>query len=112
MDSHSTAGSYTPSQDSCKVNASVYTSPAPVTDVLNEFSGMLLSSTFLLIYTAMIVPVQICMWNYEDPCNMFPTLYFDVFVDAFFMVQTHLIRKMLLIFLIVTSALFSQILSG
>ncbi len=48
---------------------------------------MLLSSTVLLIYTAVIVPVQICMWNYDDPCNMFPTLYFDVFVDAFFMVK-------------------------
>ena len=43
-------------------------------------------SAMLLIYTAVIVPVQICMWNYDDPCNMFPTLFFDVFVDAFFMV--------------------------
>jgi hypothetical protein len=48
---------------------------------------MLLSSTLVLIYTAVIVPVQICMWNYDDPCDMFPTLFFDVFVDAFFMVS-------------------------
>ena len=47
---------------------------------------MLLTSAWLLVYTAMIVPIQICMWNYDDPCNMFPTLYFDVFVDLFFMV--------------------------
>ncbi len=51
------------------------------------FAGMLLSSTFFLIYTAMIVPVQICMWNYDDPCIMFPTLFFDVIVDSFFMVR-------------------------
>ena len=47
---------------------------------------MLLTSAWLLVYTAMVVPIQICMWNYDDPCNMFPTLYFDVFVDIFFMV--------------------------
>ena len=49
--------------------------------------GMLLTSAVLLVYTAMIVPIQICMWNYDDPCNMFPTLFFDVFVDIFFMVR-------------------------
>ena len=48
---------------------------------------MLLTSAWLLVYTAMVVPIQICMWNYDDPCNMFPTLYFDVFVDIFFMVH-------------------------
>jgi hypothetical protein len=53
---------------------------------------MLLSSTFLLIYTAVIVPVQICMWNYDDPCNAFPMLFFDVFVDAFFMVDYKSVR--------------------
>ena len=45
-----------------------------------------MSSTVLLLYTAVIVPVQICMWNYDDPCNKFPTLPFDVIVDCFFMV--------------------------
>ena len=29
---------------------------------------------------------QICIWDYSDPCNVFPTLYFDVFVDSFFLV--------------------------
>ena len=48
---------------------------------------MLLTSAWLLVYTAMVVPIQLCMWNYDDPCNMFPTLYFDVFVDIFFMVH-------------------------
>ncbi len=41
----------------------------------------------LLLYTAVVVPVQICMWDYDDPCNAFPTLRIDVFVDAFFMVR-------------------------
>ncbi len=43
-------------------------------------------SGLLLIYTAVVAPVQICLWSYEDPCNMFPTLYFDVAVDSFFLV--------------------------
>ena len=37
-----------------------------------------------LPYTAVIVPVQICLWDYSNSCNKFPTLYFDVLVDAFF----------------------------
>ena len=32
---------------------------------------------------------QICFWSYDDPCNVFPTLFFDVFVDAFFVVPPH-----------------------
>ena len=47
---------------------------------------MLFCSAALLLYTAVVVPVQICLWTYEDPCTSFPTLYFDVMVDAFFMV--------------------------
>ena len=47
---------------------------------------MLFMSAFLLLYTSVIVPVQICLWNYDDPCNNFPTLFFDVFVDCFFLV--------------------------
>ena len=43
-------------------------------------------SGILLLYTALISPVQICMWNYDDPCKTFPTLRFDIFVDCFFMV--------------------------
>ena len=48
---------------------------------------MLFLSGFLLSYTAVIVPVQICLWNYDDPCNIFPTLFFDVIVDSFFLVM-------------------------
>ena len=50
------------------------------------FAVMLLLSGMLLFYTAAIVPVQICMWNYDDPCNIFPTLHFDIIVDTFFLV--------------------------
>ena len=49
-------------------------------------AGMLFMSGTLLFYTAMVVPVQIFMWDYSDVCNKFPTLYFDVMVDFFFMV--------------------------
>ena len=41
----------------------------------------------LLIYSSIIIPVQLCLWNYDDPCIMFPTLYFDVIVDSFFLVR-------------------------
>jgi len=48
---------------------------------------MLFLSGFLLFYTAIIVPVQICLWSYDDPCNAFATLNFDVIVDTFFLVE-------------------------
>mmetsp|Transcript_53366 Transcript_53366/g.111374 ORF Transcript_53366/g.111374 Transcript_53366/m.111374 type:complete len:210 (+) Transcript_53366:1654-2283(+) len=47
---------------------------------------ILLLSGSLLFYTAIIVPVQLCLWNYDDPCSAFTTLYFDVFVHSFFLV--------------------------
>ena len=50
------------------------------------FPGQVLLSVLLLLYTTAIVPFQICFWNYDDPCHAFPTLYFDVIVDCFFMV--------------------------
>jgi hypothetical protein len=50
-------------------------------------TGMLFSSGILLFYTAIVVPVQIFLWDYSDSCNMFPTLYFDILVDLFFMVS-------------------------
>ncbi len=49
---------------------------------------MLFVSAILLLYSAAVVPFQICMWDYSDPCNIFPTLQFDMFVDSFFMVPT------------------------
>ena len=57
------------------------------------FAAMLFLSGLLLFYTAIIVPVQIFLWDYSDPCITFPTLYFDVLVDIFFMVSAaHLPR--------------------
>ncbi len=29
----------------------------------------MLVKTILLVYTAIIIPVQICLWNYDDSCN-------------------------------------------
>ena len=51
---------------------------------------MLFLSGLLLFYTAIIVPVQLCLWSYDDPCNAFTTLYFDVLVDSFFLVIRNL----------------------
>ena len=51
------------------------------------FAGLLFTSGALLFYTAMVAPVQIFLWDYADPCNKFPSLYFDVVVDIFFMVR-------------------------
>jgi hypothetical protein len=48
---------------------------------------LFLSGT-LLLYTAIIAPAQIFLWEFkEDECNVFPTLYFDIFVDMFFLVS-------------------------
>jgi hypothetical protein len=52
---------------------------------------MLFFSGTLLFYTAIIVPVQICLWSYDDPCNAFTTLNFDVVVDTFFLVNESLL---------------------
>ncbi len=48
---------------------------------------MLVLSAIFLLYTAVIVPIQICLWTNDDPCTIFPTLFFDVIVDVFFMVS-------------------------
>jgi hypothetical protein len=47
---------------------------------------MLFMSGILLLYTAVMVPVQIFMWEQVDSCSAFPTLFFDIFVDIFFLV--------------------------
>ncbi len=55
---------------------------------LTSWAGavMVAQSGVLLLYTAVIVPIQLFLWNYEDPCNTFPTLFFDLYVDLFFLV--------------------------
>ncbi len=55
---------------------------------------MMVASAIFLFYTAVVVPYQICLWNYDDPCNMFPSLYFDVIVDVFFMVLAAYERRL------------------
>ena len=48
---------------------------------------LFLSGT-LLLYTAIISPAQIFLWDFkEEECNVFPTLYFDIVVDLFFLVS-------------------------
>jgi hypothetical protein len=49
-------------------------------------------SGMLLLYTAIIAPAQVFVWEFkEEECNVFPTLFFDIFVDLFFMVIIALI---------------------
>ena len=55
--------------------------------LLLQMTGMLFASGTSLVYTAMVVPVQIFLWDNSEPCNMFPTLYFDLVVDTFFLVS-------------------------
>ena len=55
--------------------------------ILLVLVAMLFCSGMLLLYSAIIVPFQICIWDYNDPCNIFPTLFFDLGVDTFFLVN-------------------------
>jgi hypothetical protein len=48
---------------------------------------MLFVSAVLLLYTAVVAPVQIFLWDYSNPCEHFPTLYLDILVDSFFLVD-------------------------
>ena len=48
---------------------------------------MLFVSGMFLLYTAIVVPVQMFMWDYTDPCHTFPTLFADVFIDSYFLVS-------------------------
>ena len=45
-------------------------------------------SAMMLVYSAFMVPVQLTFWNVDDPCWVYPTLYFDMFLDIFFLVET------------------------
>jgi hypothetical protein len=59
-------------------------------------TAMLFTSGLLLLYTALVVPIQMLLWDYSNPCIMFPTLYLDILVDSFFLVailSIHLFEK-------------------
>jgi len=47
--------------------------------------GMLFLTGLFLFYTAIIVPVQIFVWDYSDPCETYPSLRIDLFVDSYFL---------------------------
>jgi hypothetical protein len=50
-------------------------------------AGQLFLSGMLLLYTALVAPVQVFVWELnEEECDPFPTLYFDIAVDIFFLV--------------------------
>jgi hypothetical protein len=73
---------------------------------MHVFAGMLFVSGVLLLYTAIIAPVQIFLWEFDDTkCNVFPTLYFDLVVDVFFLVMhVHILFD----FLVFDRCLFSR----
>jgi hypothetical protein len=50
-------------------------------------AGILFTSGLLLVYTALVVPIQMLLWDYSNQCIMFPTLYIDMMVDSFFLVK-------------------------
>ena len=52
------------------------------------------TSGLSLLYTAVVVPIQLFLWDYDDPCNVFPTLHLDLFVDLFFLVPPSLLHGM------------------
>ena len=52
-----------------------------------DSAGKLILNAGMLAYSAAIVPVQLSFWEQIDICTAQPTLYFDVFVDSFFLVS-------------------------
>jgi hypothetical protein len=56
------------------------------------FAAIIFLSGAFLLYTAVIAPAQIFLWEIDEvECKTFPTLYFDLFVDAFFLVRLMLL---------------------
>jgi hypothetical protein len=56
-------------------------------------AAIVFMSGTLLLYTAVIAPAQIFLWEVDETgCTTFPTLYFDLFVDTFFLVRLSLLR--------------------
>jgi hypothetical protein len=53
-------------------------------------AGLLFTSGLLLVYTALVVPIQMLLWDYSNQCKMFPTLYIDMIVDCFFLVELNI----------------------
>ena len=52
------------------------------------FAAVVVASGTFLLYTAVVAPVQIFLWEFDEAeCKNFPTLYFDLFVDTFFIVR-------------------------
>ena len=51
---------------------------------IHDTAGLLLISALLLIYTALVVPVQIFLWDYSDACNRFHNFFIDPWIEQFF----------------------------
>jgi hypothetical protein len=48
---------------------------------------MMVVSGISLLYTAVVVPPQIFLWDYSESCNTFSSLFIDNVVDSFFLVM-------------------------
>ena len=59
-------------------------------------TAKLLLHAGLLVYTALVVPVQLSLWRDEDVCDPFPTLYFDTVIDSFFLVLPYSLELLLM----------------
>lgn len=49
--------------------------------------GVVLVSSLLLMYTAIVTPFLIAFFWHWDTCNMLATLPFDMFIDSFFLAE-------------------------
>ena len=54
--------------------------------ILALVAGLMALSFVFLAYSAYVVPMQLSFWANRDPCDPFPTLYFDLVVDTYFLV--------------------------
>lgn len=43
------------------------------------------TSAMLLVYCIGVVPIQLSFWSNLTTCQRVPTMFFDMFVDLFFM---------------------------
>ena len=54
-------------------------------------TGLEMVLALLLLYCVAMVPVQLAFWDHDNACiTPRPTLYFDMFVDVFFLVSLRL----------------------
>ncbi len=51
------------------------------------WSGIAFCTSFSVLYTAILVPVQLSFWSSRNVCSPYPLLKFDIFIDCWFMFE-------------------------